>query len=169
MKLNGIKNKVQTITYLNDRGEKSIYKIRVPKLQFKPSFHDIEQYAILKGLKLTKKELIKRTCKALLKSYQYNEVILEKGDKINEVKTRIEKLELYGLTIIRGSKMQVLDYVFLDRNKQFYINHFTRLNKNIVLGYKRHNATSKFKLAMSLGSERVKRFNLFARCIKDVK
>ena len=107
---------------------------------------------------LTQKQYKEKSALALSKHYNHTVVLLEKCENLDEVYSRIIKAAPLGLYIIKLLNGKIIDYVFKDRNYNFYNKVKSDTSKKILAGHKRWNASKKFKTKMMVSRERAERW-----------
>lgn len=107
---------------------------------------------------LSQKKYKEKSALALSKHYNHTVVYLEKGEHLDEVYSRIIKAAPLGLYIVKLMNGKIIDYIFKDRNYNFYNKKKSDCSKRMLAGHKRWNASKKFKVKMMVARERSERW-----------
>lgn len=136
------------------------YVKRGENLVFAP-VKDVNIFNEQNGTSLSQKQYKEKSALALSKHYNHTVVFLEKDEDLNEVYSKIIQSCPLGLYIIKLLNGKIIDYVFKDRNYNFYNKKKSDCNKQILAGHKRYNASKKFKVKMMIARERKERWNAY--------
>ena len=119
---------------------------------------DVDIFNEQNGTNLSSKKYKEKSALSLSKHYNHTVVLLEKCENLDEVYSRIIKAAPLGLYIIKLLNGKIIDYVFKDRNYNFYNKKKSDCSKQILAGHKRWNASKKFKIKMMVARERSERW-----------
>lgn len=136
------------------------YVKRGEDLVFSP-VKDVSIFNKKNGTSLSQQIYKEKSALALSKHYNHTIIILEKGEDLNEVYSKIIKSSPLGLYIIKLLNGKIIDYVFKDRNYSFYNKKKSECSKKILAGHKMWNASKKFKIKMMVARERKERWNAY--------
>ena len=107
---------------------------------------------------LTQKQYKEKSALALSKHYNHTVIFLEKCENLDEVYFKIIQSYPLGLYIVKLLNGKIIDYIFKDRNYNFYNKKKSDCSKRILAGHKRWNASKKFKTKMMVSRERAERW-----------
>ena len=136
------------------------YVKRDENLVFAP-VKDVDIFNKKNGTNLSQQKYKEKSALALSKHYNHTVVFLEKGEDLNEVYSKIIRSCPIGLYIIKLMNGKIIEYVFKDRNYEFYNKKKSECSKKILAGHKRYNASKKFKVKMMVARERTERWNAY--------
>ena len=133
------------------------YIKRNEDLVFAP-IKDVSIFNEQNGTNLSQKKYKEKSALALSKHYNHTVIFLEKGDNLDDIYSRVIKAAPLGLYIVKLMNGKIIDYVFKDRNYNFYNKLKTDTSKKILAGHKRWNASKNFKVKMMVARERSERW-----------
>lgn len=133
------------------------YVKRSEDLVFAP-IKDVSVFNEQNETNLSQKKYKEKSALALSKHYNHTIIFLEKGDNLDDIYSRVIKSSPLGLYIVKLLNGKIIDYIFKDRNYNFYNKKKSDCSKRILAGHKRWNASKKFKTKMMVSRERAERW-----------
>ena len=107
---------------------------------------------------LSQKQYKEKSALALSKHYNHTVLFLEKGESLDDVYSNVIRSSPLGLYIVKLLNGKIIDFIFKDRNYNFYNKVKSDTSKRILAGHKSWNASKKFKMKMMVSRERTERW-----------
>ena len=133
------------------------YVKRCEDLVFAP-VKDVSVFNEQNETNLSSKKYKEKSALALSKHYNHTVVFLEKCENLDEVYSKIIQSSPLGLYIVKLLNGKIIDFIFKDRNYNFYNKKKSDCSKQILAGHKRWNASKNFKVKMMVARERANRW-----------
>ena len=133
------------------------YVKKCEDLMFSPT-KDVTIFNEKNETNLSQKQYKEKSALALSKHYNHTVLFLEKGESLDDVYSNVIRSSPLGLYIVKLLNGKIIDFIFKDRNYNFYNKVKSDTSKRILAGHKSWNASKKFKMKMMVSRERTERW-----------